>query len=260
MLERSDLMKILFIGDIYGRPGLEMISTHLTELKNTYRPNVIIVNAENAANGRGISLKIYKELMSQGIHAITMGNWVWGNRELFEFIDDSNIVRPMNFRNAPGKGFITVNYNGQKLLVINALGRTFMNPNIDDPFTGIDSIIQNEVADFILVDMHAEATSEKVALGHYLDGRVDVVVGTHTHIPTADERVLPNGTLYITDVGMTGPLNGVIGVSKEIVLDRFLNGYSTPNEVAPGAKQLNAVILDLVKKTIQRIHIESETV
>ncbi|MBU1141760.1 MAG: TIGR00282 family metallophosphoesterase [Firmicutes bacterium] len=253
-------MKILFIGDIYGKPGLEILANRLPELKDTYHPNLIIANAENASHGRGINLKIYKELMNLGIHAITMGNWVWGNRELFEFIDQSNVVRPMNFRNAPGRGFITINYNGQKLLIVNALGRTFMNPNIDDPFTGIESIVDNEKADFVLIDFHAEATSEKVALGHYLDGKVDAILGTHTHVPTADERVLPKGTLYITDVGMTGPLNGVIGVSKEIVLDRFLNGFSKPNEVALGAKQLNAVILDLVKKTIQRIHIESETV
>jgi 2',3'-cyclic-nucleotide 2'-phosphodiesterase len=253
-------MKVLFIGDLYGKSGLDMLSDHLTELKSQYRPNVIILNAENASYGRGISLKIYKELMSMGIHMLTMGNWVWGNKELFEFIDGSNIVRPFNFKNAPGKGALTVNYNGKKLLVINALGRTFMNPNLDDPFTGIDSILENEQADYILVDIHAEATSEKVALGHYLDGRVSAVVGTHTHIPTADERALPNGTLYITDVGMTGPLNGVIGVTKEIVLDRFINGFSIPNEVAPGPKQLNAVIMDFEKKTIQRIHIESETV
>ncbi len=237
-----------------------MLNEHLPELKDQYRPNLIIVNAENAANGRGINLKIYKELMQQGIHAITMGNWVWGNRELFEFIDDSNVIRPLNFRSAPGKGYLVVNYNGKKVLVINALGRTFMNPNIDDPFTEIEKLVQSIEADYSFVDFHAEATSEKVALGHYLDGKVDVVVGTHTHVPTADARVLPNGTLYITDVGMTGPLNGVIGVTKEIVLDRFLNGFSIPNEVAPGPRQLNAVILDLDKKTIEHIHMESETV
>jgi hypothetical protein len=135
-----------------------------------------------------------------------------------------------------------------------------MNANMDCPFIGIDKILETETADYVLVDMHAEATSEKVALGHYLDGRVSAVVGTHTHVPTADERMLPQGTLYITDVGMTGPLNGVIGVTKEIVLDRFINGFSIPNEVAPGIKQLNAVIMDFQKKTISRIHIESETV
>jgi 2',3'-cyclic-nucleotide 2'-phosphodiesterase len=253
-------MKVLFIGDIYGKPGLDMLSTYLPELKNTHRPNIIIVNAENASHGRGISLKIYKELMSMGIHAITMGNWVWGNKELFEFIEGSNVIRPFNYHEAPGKGYLTLNYNGTKLLVINALGRTFMNANMDCPFIGIDQILEHEKTDYVLVDMHAEATSEKVALGHYLDGRVSAVLGTHTHVPTADDRVLPGGTLYITDVGMTGPLNGVIGVTKEIVLDRFINGFSIPNEVAPGPKQLNAVIMDFQKKTISRIHIESETV
>ena len=199
-------------------------------------------------------------MMGLGIHAMTMGNWVWGNKELFEFIEDSNVIRPFNFREAPGKGYQVINYNGQKLLVINALGRTFMNANLDDPFTGVLNILNTVDHDYALLDMHAEATSEKVAIGHYLDGKIDAVVGTHTHIPTADDRKLPGGTLYITDVGMTGPLNGVIGVTKEIVIKRFLNGFSTPNEVAPGEKQLNAVIMDFSKKTIQRIHIESETV
>lgn len=253
-------MKVLFIGDIYGRPGLDMLSEHLPDLKSRFKPNVIIANGENASHGRGISLKIYKEMMSLGISAITMGNWVWGHKELFEFIDDSNVIRPINFREAPGKGYLTINYNGTKLLVINALGRTFMNANMDCPFITIEKLVETEEADYILVDFHAEATSEKVALGHYLDGKVDAILGTHTHVPTADNRKLPNGTLYITDVGMTGPLNGVIGVTKEIVLDRFLNGFSIPNEVAPGTKQLNAVFLDLEKKTIERIHIESETV
>lgn len=253
-------MKVLFIGDIYGRPGLDILTEKMPELKELYKPNLIIANAENAHNGRGINLKIYKELMSLGVHMITMGNWVWGQRELFEFIDDANIVRPFNFREAPGRGYITMNYNGQKVLVINALGRTFMNPQVGCPFVGIDEILAKNNADYTIVDIHAEATSEKVALGHYLDGRVSAVLGTHTHIPTADERMLPGGTLYITDVGMTGPKEGVIGVSKEIVLNRFLNGFSTPNEVASGPKQLSAVIMDLKLKTIQRIHMESETV
>ena len=253
-------MKILFIGDIYGDPGVDMIENNLPELKATYKPNITIVNAENAANGRGITKQIYKTLMQLGVSVITMGNWTWGNRELFEFIEDSNIVRPFNYREAPGKGYLTLNYNGSKVLIINALGRTFMNANLDDPFTGIKKIIESEKADVVFVDFHAEATSEKVALGHYLDGMCDVVVGTHTHIQTADERMLPKGTLYITDVGMTGPLNGIIGVDKDIVLNRFLNGFSTPNRVSDGPKQLNAVIIDLTLKTIKRIHIESETV
>ncbi len=253
-------MKILFIGDIYGYPGVEMLETHLPEIKRVHKPNLTIVNAENAAHGRGITKNIYKTIMSLGVSAITMGNWTWGNKELFEFIDESKIIRPFNYKEAPGKGFLTLNYNGKKVLIINALGRTFMNSNLDDPFTGVKAIIESQDADMSFVDFHAEATSEKVALGHYLDGIADVVVGTHTHVPTADERKLPKGTLYITDVGMTGPLDGVIGVDKDIVLSRFLNGFSTPNRVAEGPKQLNAVIIDLTKKTIKRIHLESETV
>ncbi len=253
-------MKILFIGDIYGQSGMDMLEAYLPELKQTHKPNLIIVNAENATYGRGINKSMYKTIMGLGVSMITMGNWVWGNKEIFEFIEGSNIVRPFNYREAPGKGFISLNYNGQKVLIINALGRTFMNANIDDPFTGIKAIIESEKPDVSFVDFHAEATSEKVALGHYLDGIADIVVGTHTHIPTADERKLPKGTLYITDVGMTGPLNGVIGVDQTIVLNRFLNGFSTPNQVAEGPKQLNGVIIDLNRKTIKRIHIESETV
>lgn len=253
-------MKILFIGDIYGQPGIDMLETCLPDLKQTHKPNLIIVNAENAANGRGINKTIYKTLMSMGVSMITMGNWTWGNREIFEFIDEANIVRPCNYKEAPGKGFLTLNYNGKKILIINALGRTFMNASLEDPFTTIKTIIENQKADVCFVDFHAEATSEKVALGHYLDGLADVVVGTHTHVQTADERKLPKGTLYITDVGMTGPLDGVIGVEQDIVLNRFLNGYSTPNQVAEGARQLNGVIIDLNKKTIKRIHMKSETV
>lgn len=249
-------MKVLFIGDLYGKAGVDALIEALPELKQTYQPNIIIANAENAANGRGISLSIYKELMRAGVHALTMGNWVWGHKDLFEFIDESKVVRPVNFAHAPGKGFLTINYNGQKLLVINALGRTFMNPNLNDPFVTIEQVLKQETYDYSLVDIHAEATSEKVALGHYLDGLASAVVGTHTHVPTADARILPRGTLYQTDVGMTGPLNGVIGVDRDIVINRFINGYSIPNEVAKGMRQINAVLLDLKLKRIQSIHLE----
>lgn len=248
-------MKILFIGDIFSKPGMEYLALKLPELKQTYKPNIIIANAENVTNGRGINLKAYKELMGMGVSACTMGNWVWSQKELAEFIDDSNIIRPFNYRKALGKGYLTLNFNGQKLLIINALGRTFMNPNLICPFTGIDEILKESDADYVFVDFHAEATSEKMALAHYLDGRVSALVGTHTHVQTSDERVLPKGTLYITDVGMTGPYDGVIGVDKDVVIDRFINGHSVPAEYAKGKRQLNAVLLDLKKKTIERIQI-----
>lgn len=249
-------MRVLFIGDIYGEPGLKILEEELSGLKEKYRPQVIIVNAENIANGRGIDKTIYLKCMKLGIHAITMGNWTWGNNELLSFIDDSKVIRPANFLNAPGEGYKTININGITILVINLLGRIFMNGNVENPFETVMKIIEKEKADYIFVDFHAEATSEKVAFGHYLDGKVDAIVGTHTHIQTNDDRVLPKGTLYITDVGMTGPLNGVIGVDKDIVLSRFLYGYSKGNVVASGSRQLNGVFLDLNKKTIEKIHIE----
>lgn len=250
-------MKILFVGDIYGEPGRKMLLNNLEELKQTYRPNIIIVNAENSANnGRGITQKFYKELMQAGVHSITMGNHVWGQNELTEFIYDSRVVRPINFIEAPGKGHDVIKYNNQTLLVVNALGRTFMNANLESPFFEIEKVIDAVKTDYVFVDFHAEATSEKVALGHYLDGKASVVVGTHTHIQTADERVLPKGTLYITDVGMTGPLDGIIGVEKDIVIKRFIHGHSAPNQVAITRNQLNAVIIDLKQKTIKRIHLE----
>jgi len=253
-------MKVLFVGDIYGESGVNTLTHFLPEIKETYKPNIIIANGENAANGRGINKKIYKQLMTLGVHMITMGNWVWGHRELYDFIEDANIVRPFNYFDAPGYGYKIIKYNDKKILVINALGRIFMNPNLENPFLGLKNILEAVDADYKIIDFHAEATSEKVALGLYLDGLATAILGTHTHVPTADARVLPKGTLYISDVGLTGPLNGVIGVDKDIVINRFLNGHSVPNVIAEGAVQLNAVILDLCKNTIEHIHLESETV
>jgi len=251
-------MKIIFVGDIYGDSGINFFKEKIGELKAKYNPNVIIINGENIANGRGINKKIYLEMMDLGVHAITMGNWVWSNNNIFDFIEDSKIVRPANFINSPGSGFKKININGKTLLIINILGRIFMNPNLKNPFYTVDEILEKEKADFIFIDFHAEATSEKIALAHYLDGKIDALVGTHTHVPTNDFRIMPKGTLYITDVGMTGPLNGVIGVDKDLVIQRFLTGFSRPNIVADGKKQLNAVFLDLTKKIIKPIHIEGE--
>ncbi len=252
-------MKVLFIGDIYGEPGREMVKKFLPILKDEHKPNIIIVNGENSAdNGRGIKETYYKELMKLGVNAVTMGNHVWGQKELVNFIDEANILRPANYLSAPGKKHLVLNFNGKKLLVINLLGRTFMDANLENPFVTAKNILEKEDYDYSIIDFHAEATSEKIAFAHYLDGLASAIVGTHTHVQTADDRLLPKGTLYLTDVGMTGPLNGIIGVSKEIVINRFLNGYTTPNKVEVGLKQLNAVVLNLESKEIKRIHIESE--
>lgn len=250
-------MKILFVGDIYGEAGRNYFKENLPVLKETYKPNLIIVNAENSANnGRGITDKYYKELMEMGVSSITMGNHVWGQKSLVDYIDNAHICRPANYHDAPGKQYDLINYNGKTLMVMNLLGRTFMDANLDNPFTLAKKLIETVKPDYSFIDFHAEATSEKVAFGHYLDGIASVIVGTHTHVPTADERSLPKGTLYITDVGMTGPLNGIIGVKREIVINRFLNGFTIPNEVEEGKRQLNAVLVDLNQNSIQRIHIQ----
>lgn len=252
-------MKILFIGDIYGEPGRKILFDNLEELKRKYKPNIIIANAENAAHGRGLTKNIYKECMQAGIHLLTMGNHTYANRQIYELFEDENIniVRPINYANVAGNGYKVIKFNDQKILVINALGRTFFNLSLENPFTEVKKVLETVEHDYSIVDFHAEATSEKVALGHYLDGLASAVLGTHTHIPTADERVLPKGTLYISDVGMTGPLNGIIGVDKDLIIERFLNGVSGMNVVADGPTWLNAVILDFSNEvpSIQRIQL-----
>ena len=253
-------MKILFIGDVFGDVGRKILYDNIGRIKKEYGINLVIANGENAAHGRGITTKIYKEFMEAGINVITMGNHTWGNKDIFELLDNNaNIVIPANYPNNPKQGYQTINYNGKKITIINLLGRVYMNNiSLDCPFKMVDKILETVNSDYYIVDMHAEATSEKIALGLYLDGRVDAVLGTHTHVQTADERVLPKGTLYISDVGMTGPLNGVIGVDASIVINKFVKGVIEPNKTATGDAQFNAVVLDLngTKNTITRIHFQ----
>ncbi len=254
-------MNILFIGDIYGSLGRKTVKNYIPRLKDQYKVNFIIANGENAAHGRGITESMYKEFIEEGIRVITMGNHTFDNRDIYNFIDGAkNLIRPANMDiSVPGKGFDIYNYNGIKIAVINLSGRTFMNP-MNCPFRTFDEIYQSvkDITPNIIVDFHAEATSEKVAFGYYVDGRATAVIGTHTHVATADARVLPNQTAYITDVGMTGPLNGVIGVDKENVISRFINGL--PNRFSPveeGDIQLNAVLISLDENTGIPNHIES---
>lgn len=241
-------MRVLFVGDVYGKLGRAMVEEYLQKLKNHYKPTVTIINGENSASGRGITEKIYKMLMETGADAITMGNHTWDNKDIFEFIDHApKLVRPANFpENPPGNGMIFLNRNGVEIAIINLQGRTFL-PAIDDPFRKADELI--EVAcqrtPIIFVDFHAETTSEKMALGWYLDGRVSAVVGTHTHIPTADERILSQGTAYLTDVGMTGPYDGIIGVEREAVIRKFMTAMPVRFESATGRAQLSACVIDI---------------
>lgn len=250
-------MKVLFIGDVFGTRGLVALSKYLPEIKQEHKPNLIFLNGENIDRGFGISEKIYKDLMVMGVNAVTLGNHSFSKRELIDFIDDSNIIRPANYSDEiPGKGYITVKYNSQKVTVINLLGRIFMGDPLDNPFKKVDEILEDIDSDFIFVDFHAEATSEKIAMAHYLDGRVTAVVGTHTHVPTADAMVFPNKTMYISDIGMTGAKYGILGADKDIIINKFLTGM--PQRIKESLStelQFNAVIMDTTLNKIKSINI-----
>jgi metallophosphoesterase (TIGR00282 family) len=246
-------VRILFVGDIFGSAGRHIVREHLPHVLETHAVDLLIVNGENAAGGFGITPSIAEDIFDLGAHVITTGNHVWDKREIFEYMavpSDSHgrgrrILRPANYAvTTPGFGvYEGVLENAQTYAVINLQGRVFMS-SCDDPFRKADELLSKIKAKVILVDFHAEASSEKVALGWYLDGRVTAVLGTHTHIPTADERVLPQGTAYQTDVGMSGPYDSVIGVETELVLQRFLTGMPGKFEAAKGNPKLCAALIE----------------
>ncbi|MDD5197166.1 MAG: TIGR00282 family metallophosphoesterase [Candidatus Omnitrophota bacterium] len=246
-------MKILFIGDIVGSPGRRAVKQLLPGLIEEHSLDFVIANAENASGGSGIVPKVAEELFSFGVDVLTSGDHIWKKKEIFELISyEKRILRPLNFPAlAPGRGnSIFKTKDGRKVGVINVNGRTFMEA-LESPFT-TTLVAQEELAKetkIIIVDIHAEATSEKIALGWYLDGKVSAVLGTHTHIQTADEKVLPQGTAYITDVGMCGPYTSVIGRKVDQVLERFLTSIPVRFEVAEGNIQLHGVVLDVDDKT-----------
>lgn len=252
-------MNILFIGDIVGNPGRDAIRIFLKGLKDEYQVNVTIANAENAAGGKGLTKEVATELYAAGIDFLTMGNHVWDQRSIMKFIDDEpRLIRPANYPiGAPGKGYGIIRISGQKVGVLNLSGRVFL-PPLEDPFSvGIRWV--NEISketSIIIVDVHAEATSEKVALGWFLDGKVTAVVGTHTHVQTADARLLGQGTAYITDVGMTGPRDSVLGVKKELIINRFLTQLPAKFELASGPLQLNAVLIKVDERTGKAVNIQ----
>lgn len=255
-------MRILFIGDVSGKVGQKMVHDNLPNLRQVYKPQAVILNGENAADGRGITEKIYKEFLSQGVDCITMGNHTWDNYDIFNFMDEAtHIIRPANYeRNdaVPGTGMRILKLNHQKLAVINLTGRSYMG-SFDDPFRVGDELIAEakKETDHILIDFHAEATSEKEALGWYFDGKVSAVVGTHTHVQTNDARILPNGTAYQTDVGMTGFYNGILGMQKESIIENFTTQmptrFTTPDQ---GSGQLNACLIETNDKTGKAIKIK----
>src|SRR5579872_3459558 len=245
-------MNILFIGDIFASPGRRIVADHLQDMIETNHIDLAIANAENAAGGFGITPSIAEELLGLGLHVLTSGNHVWDKRELYDYIArQPRLLRPANYAGVPGCGVTVARArNGVECAVINLQGRTYM-PNTDCPFRKADQIL-GELDSKIkvkFVDFHAEVTSEKMAMGWYLDGRVSAMVGTHTHIPTADTRILPGGTAYQTDCGMTGPYHSVIGVQTEIVLQRFLTALPVRMEAARDGVELHAVIVDVDEET-----------
>ncbi|MBA3272117.1 MAG: TIGR00282 family metallophosphoesterase [Acidobacteria bacterium] len=241
-------MKLLFIGDIVARPGRDIVRRGLAAIVRTYAVDMVIANGENAAGGAGLTRDITNDLFKAGIDVLTSGNHIWDKREVLEFIDKTpRLLRPANYpASTPGSGsYVWTSQHGIGVGVINAMGRIFMAP-LDDPFVAVANHIAHTRAAgarVLLVDFHAEATSEKLAMGWHFDGQVTAVVGTHTHVQTADERILPNGTAYVTDVGMTGPHDGIIGMDRAGVIARFVTGLPSRFEAAAGDSRLHAVLI-----------------
>ena len=252
--------RILFVADVVGHPGRDAVRAILPGLKRELQPDLTVLNGENAAGGFGLTAKLVDELKEAGANVITTGNHVFAQKEFVaELPRLERVLRPANYPpGAPGQGWTVVPVNGHDVLIMNLMGRTFLD-SLDDPFRSADAILSAHPAvRIVLCDMHAEATSEKTAMGWYLDGRVSAVVGTHTHVPTADARVLTRGTAYVTDVGMVGPRDGCIGMDKDVVIKRFLTGVPSRFVVASGPVTFNSVLVNIVSSTgratsIQRI-------
>jgi metallophosphoesterase (TIGR00282 family) len=236
-------MNILAIGDIIGKPGRQIINKYLRGLRKQYKIDLVIANGENTAGGFGLTSITAHELLEDGVNMITSGNHIFAQKEILPFLDtDMPVIRPLNYpAGVPGKGYRIIG----KVLVVNLIGRTFMN-NYDDPFRTMDHLLEKleNKPKIIVVDFHAEATSEKVALGRYLDGRVTAVLGTHTHVGTIDTKILPGGTAYVSDIGMTGPTDSIIGDDAEAVIQRFLTQMPHRLTVGKGRPELNAVIVE----------------
>lgn len=252
-------MRVLYIGDIVGNLGLEYLEKNLIKIIKDNKINLVIANAENVTKGRGLNKDDYSRLMKLGVCCLTMGNHTFSQKVIKDFIDESKIVRPANFNTDIGHGYMTLKYNDKTITIVNLLGRVYMNNmSLDCPFKTMDEILEKINSDYIIVDFHAEATSEKIAFASEFDGKVSAIVGTHTHVPTADLRVFPKGTLYVTDIGMTGPYEGVLGDDSSNIINRFRTGvYEPAKTLDSGLIQFNAVVLDFnpLKNSISRIQI-----
>lgn len=254
-------MKILFIGDIMGEPGRRAIARTLPKVVATHSVDLVIGNGENVAAGFGITPELAHELFEMGLSAITLGNHAWDKKEIVDYIrHEPRLLRPANYpAGVPGMGSIVLTTPlGEKVALLQLMGRVYMPALLDCPFqTATREIARlKEETRAIIVDMHAEASSEKMAMGHYLDGEVTAVVGTHTHVQTADEQILPKGTAYLTDIGMTGPLHGVIGIKKELAIEKFLTQMPRRFEVASGPAVFSAVLVELDARLGKALRIE----
>ena len=252
-------MRVLAIGDLVGESGVKKLREVLPKLRQEAKIDFVIVNAENSAGGMGITTAIFNELKRLNVNAITMGNHTWGKKDIFTFIDDDLINRPANYsRGVVGKGYHIYNQNGKNICVVNLIGRTDMGVQSDNPFSKMEDIL-NEVkgkADIIIVDFHAEATAEKIAMKHFLDGKVTAIFGTHTHVQTADEEVTTKGTAYITDIGMTGPKNSVIGMDVEASVKRFVTSLPERYKLAEGSCILNGCIIEINDENCRAVSVE----
>ena len=247
----TDAIKLLFCGDVVGRPGRVALSALLPQLRAELDPDLIIVNGENSAHGFGLNSRTLNEILASGANLVTTGNHVFDQREFVDSISQSDcVLRPANYpAGTPGRGHLVTQVAGIAVGVVNLQARTFM-PTLDCPFRALDQILdQLDQCQVVIVDLHGEATSEKQALGWYADGRISALIGTHTHVPTADHRVLPGGTAYVTDVGMVGPRDGVIGMDKEATIRRFLSAMPQRFEVAEGPVTFNSVLITISTRT-----------
>ena len=254
------MIRLLFIGDIVGRPGRDLVRRGVAALRDYHQTDLVIANAENAAAGFGITRELGEQILDAGVDVMTSGNHIWDKKEALDYIGiESRLIRPANYpAGAPGNGsYVARTDSGESVGVINVMGRVFM-LNIDDPFAVVMKEIEKvrQRARIVFVDFHAEATSEKIAMGWHLDGRVTAVVGTHTHVQTADDRILPKGTAYLTDVGMTGPHDSIIGVEVEAALGRFLTALPARFETATGNPRLNGVVIEADPATGRATEIE----
>lgn len=252
-------MKILAVGDLVGENGVKKLKEVLPNIRREKQIDFVIVNAENAASGMGITTSIFHELKRLDIDCITMGNHTWGKKDIFTFIDDEKIIRPANYsRGVVGKGYYIYSCKGKRICVVNLIGRTDMGVQSDNPFTKMEDILEEVKGktDYIIVDFHAEATAEKIAMKYFLDGKVTCIFGTHTHVQTADEEITEKGTAYITDIGMTGPIHSVIGMDVDVSIKRFVTSLPERYKLAEGNCMFSGFLIETNDENCRTISVQ----